>query len=464
MLARVVDRQPATEHGEGRSALRRASAPRCAAPSTPRANPETTIAPTPASSRPNHARSRGRRGWRRGRRPPRRPGRAADLAGDSRAPAAAARAGERRRVTRRRAGEQPGLEAARRPTSSRRARARARRAERAPPRGRAPGARARRDGRAPAPAYPGVEREPARRQAAARGTRVGGERDSQLAVGRLDSGHERRRLLTEPRDGSGRRELPPGPDRRKIRILCRRFGLRAWWRCRRGAGAREEGEMNGTIRARAAIALVLLAVAGGCASSRPTTDTGAQLAFGVEMARRGLWAEALFRFEKVREAEPQDVRALNNLAVSYEAVGRFDDALAAYREAVAAAPDNRPLKQNYSRFVEFYQAFKPKKAAAAPAPPAVESPAGAADPTPAGGGACPGPQAPGLRPARPGRRGRAPGGRRSASCACRCARGSTSRGARRSPRRPSWWSAGRARARARATRRSTSSASSSAIW
>lgn len=143
--------------------------------------------------------------------------------------------------------------------------------------------------------------------------------------------------------------------------------------------------MNGTIRARAAMALVLLAVAGGCASSKSTTDTGAQLAFGVEMARRGLWAEALFRFEKVRATEPRDVRALNNLAVSYEAVGRFDDALAAYREAVAASPDNRPLKQNYSRFLEFYQAFKPKKPAAPPPPAAEVQPA--PPPAPAGGGA-----------------------------------------------------------------------------
>lgn len=143
--------------------------------------------------------------------------------------------------------------------------------------------------------------------------------------------------------------------------------------------------MNGTIRARAVLALVLLAVAGGCASSKPATDTGAQLAFGVEMARRGLWSEALFRFEKARAAEPQDARALNNLAVSYEAVGRFDDALATYREAVAVAPGNRPLKQNYSRFLEFYQAFKPKKPAA-PAAPAAEIRSEPL-PAPAGGGA-----------------------------------------------------------------------------
>lgn len=145
-----------------------------------------------------------------------------------------------------------------------------------------------------------------------------------------------------------------------------------------------------TIRARAVLALVLLAAAGGCASGQaPKADNGDQLAFGVEMARRGLWAEALFRFEKVRATAPNDVRALNNLAVSYEAVGRFEDALATYRAAVAASPDNRPLKQNYSRFLEFYQAFKPKKAAAPAAAPATEPPPPdpAPPPAPAGGGA-----------------------------------------------------------------------------
>ena len=148
--------------------------------------------------------------------------------------------------------------------------------------------------------------------------------------------------------------------------------------------------MIGTIRARAVLALVLLGAAAGCASSGSKADSGDQLAFGVEMARRGLWGEALFRFEKVCAAAPNDVRALNNLAVSYEAVGRFEDALATYRAAVAASPDNRPLKQNYSRFLEFYQAFKPKKAAA-PAPAATPAPAEAPPsteppPAPAGGG------------------------------------------------------------------------------
>lgn len=143
--------------------------------------------------------------------------------------------------------------------------------------------------------------------------------------------------------------------------------------------------MNRTIGAHCALALVVLAVCGGCSARRPAGDAGAQLAFGVQMAQRGLWAEALFRFERAREQSPKDVQALNNLAVSYEAVGRFEDALAAYREAVAARPDNRVLKQNYSRFLEFYQAYKPKKAAAPTAPAAAPTPAPAA--APAGGGA-----------------------------------------------------------------------------
>jgi len=140
--------------------------------------------------------------------------------------------------------------------------------------------------------------------------------------------------------------------------------------------------------ARKPVAALLAAVAAlAGASALPAADSGsakAQLEFGVSMARRGLWNEAVFRFEAARRAEPGNVRALNNLAVAYEAVGRFDDALAAYRDALKADPNNRRLRQNYQRFVEFYQSFRPRAAEgeAAPAPPVAlpELP-----PTPGGG-------------------------------------------------------------------------------
>lgn len=111
---------------------------------------------------------------------------------------------------------------------------------------------------------------------------------------------------------------------------------------------------------------VLLAVVttAGCASSGggPRSTAGSQLDFGVDMARRGLWNEALFRFEQARGERPSDPAVLNNLAVAYEAVGRFDDALATYEEATRVAPGERDIKRNYSRFLEFYQSYRPKKA------------------------------------------------------------------------------------------------------
>ncbi len=92
-------------------------------------------------------------------------------------------------------------------------------------------------------------------------------------------------------------------------------------------------------------------------SSKPQVDK--QLAFGVSMAKRGLWNEALFRFRMANQAQPNDGRILNNMAVAFEAVGRFEEALASYQRALKADPSNRELKKNYSRFIEFYQGFRP---------------------------------------------------------------------------------------------------------
>lgn len=86
-----------------------------------------------------------------------------------------------------------------------------------------------------------------------------------------------------------------------------------------------------------------------------------QLAFGVQMAKRGLWSEALFRFRQAEEAQPGNPRVLNNLAVAYEAVGLFEQALETYQAALKADPANRELRRNYARFIEFYQAFKPEE-------------------------------------------------------------------------------------------------------
>ena len=131
--------------------------------------------------------------------------------------------------------------------------------------------------------------------------------------------------------------------------------------------------MRESFRVRAAIltlAIPLLLTACGGGYGRPE-QPGTQLAFGVDMARRGLWSEALFRFHQAERMDPNNPRVYNNLAVAYEATGDFDKALEYYQRALRASPENRELRANYTRFVEFYQGFKPQEqkegGAAAPA-------------------------------------------------------------------------------------------------
>ena len=94
-----------------------------------------------------------------------------------------------------------------------------------------------------------------------------------------------------------------------------------------------------------------------------TVTAQQQLAFGIDMAKRGLWNEALFRFKRAGQMRPGDPSILNNMAVAYEAVGAFDQALESYKKALKSDPGNQDLKRNYSRFVEFYQSFRPPEAA-----------------------------------------------------------------------------------------------------
>lgn len=104
---------------------------------------------------------------------------------------------------------------------------------------------------------------------------------------------------------------------------------------------------------------VLCSVALPAFGKKPPDAAGAQLAFGVEMAQRGLWSEALFRFQQAERQDPDNPRILNNLAVAHEALGQFDKALEYYQAALKADPSNKELRRNYSRFVEFYRTFRP---------------------------------------------------------------------------------------------------------
>jgi tetratricopeptide (TPR) repeat protein len=141
----------------------------------------------------------------------------------------------------------------------------------------------------------------------------------------------------------------------------------------------------------ASLAAVILTLA-ACGGRAAPETAAAQLGFGVRMAERGLWSEALFRFQQAeRISGGNDAEVLNNLAVASEALGRFDDALRLYREALALAPGDRDLKANYDRFVSFYESFR---ARGEEPPPVAAEPEPAADSGAPGPATAPGPDAP----------------------------------------------------------------------
>lgn len=124
--------------------------------------------------------------------------------------------------------------------------------------------------------------------------------------------------------------------------------------------------------------LISLGILAACSGQKamPVTSARAQLEFGAEMAQRGLWNEALFRFEKARDMSPQDGRVLNNLAVASEALGDFNQAEALYKRGLEVDPSNKDIRQNYDRFRGFYEAYKARQKETEEQSPAVaDSPA-----------------------------------------------------------------------------------------
>ena len=77
-----------------------------------------------------------------------------------------------------------------------------------------------------------------------------------------------------------------------------------------------------------------------------------ELAFGIDVARRGLWQEARFRFEQATIINPESASAFNNLGVTLEQQGEFEKARAAYDRALQLDPKNLSIQQNYDLFRE----------------------------------------------------------------------------------------------------------------
>lgn len=82
---------------------------------------------------------------------------------------------------------------------------------------------------------------------------------------------------------------------------------------------------------------------------KPGRDVRRDLDFAAEMAGKGLWREALFRWNKAHEARPDDARILNNMAVAHEALGQRKEAREAYERAMELGP-TQEISANFVLF------------------------------------------------------------------------------------------------------------------
>ena len=82
------------------------------------------------------------------------------------------------------------------------------------------------------------------------------------------------------------------------------------------------------------------------------SEAKSHVEFGIDVAQRGLWREAIYRWERAIEIDPTYAEALNNLAVAYEHEGQLDKARKAYERALEIDPSNAQIRQNYELFKE----------------------------------------------------------------------------------------------------------------
>ena len=100
------------------------------------------------------------------------------------------------------------------------------------------------------------------------------------------------------------------------------------------------------------LALALVVATALPASADQRAAAKEQVEFGVQVAQRGLWREAIYRWERATQLDPTYAAAFNNLAVAYEQDGQLDKARSAYEKAMSLEPNNQLIKQNFDLFKE----------------------------------------------------------------------------------------------------------------
>jgi Flp pilus assembly protein TadD len=122
------------------------------------------------------------------------------------------------------------------------------------------------------------------------------------------------------------------------------------------------------MRIRLLTAFFLLSAAAAPLAADARSDAKKQVEFGIAVAQRGLWREAIYRWERASQIDPKYAEALNNLAIAYEHEGDLEKARVTYEKALELEPNNALIKQNYELFKEINDRTTRKDSQDAPDP------------------------------------------------------------------------------------------------
>ncbi len=101
-----------------------------------------------------------------------------------------------------------------------------------------------------------------------------------------------------------------------------------------------------------AAAVVVVSVSSPALAKDARDAAKKHVEFGITVAQKGLWREAIYRWEQAAKIDPNYPAAFNNLAIAYEHEGQFEKARKAYERALELEPDNQLIRQNYELFKE----------------------------------------------------------------------------------------------------------------
>jgi Tfp pilus assembly protein PilF len=101
------------------------------------------------------------------------------------------------------------------------------------------------------------------------------------------------------------------------------------------------------------LAAALLVASTAVPAAADTRDVARKhVEFGIAVAQKGLWREAIYRWEQAVQIDPGYAAAYNDLAIAYEHEGNFQKARQSYEKALELDPSNQLIRQNYELFKE----------------------------------------------------------------------------------------------------------------